>query len=258
MSGQAAATTGGSFAVASIKPNKSGTGQVNFGSQPGGRITATNVSLVDAIRMAYGTAGPFPLNRVVGAAGWLASDRFDIVAKADGDPSLEQIQLMMRALLAERFKLAVHNETRERPIYALVVARSDGRLGPGLKRSDMDCSNPSPSSSCELKNLPGKLTATAIPMETLARTLVSWIDDHREIRDQTGLAGNFGVTLEWTPLQLAPRLPDGPGGVIVPPVDPNGASLFTALQEQLGLKLEPGKDQSDVLVIDHAEHPTEN
>jgi uncharacterized protein (TIGR03435 family) len=255
---QAPATTGRSapaFAVASIKPNKSGTSQVNFGTQPGGRVAATNVSLMDVIRMAYGTAGPFPLNRVLGGAGWIASDRFDIVAKADGDPSLEQVQLMMRSLMAERFKLAMHSETRERPIYSLVVARSDGRLGPGLKRSQIDCTNPPPSSSCELRNLPGKLTATSIPMAALARTLVGWIDDHREIQDQTGLAGYFEVTLEWAPVQLPARLPDG---IIAPAVDPNGASLFTALQEQLGLKLEPGKDQSDVLVIDHAEHRTEN
>jgi hypothetical protein len=124
----------------------------------------------EQLGMAYGTAGPFPLNRVVGAAGWLTSDRFDIVAKADGDPSLEQMQLMMRSLMAERFKLAMHSETRERPIYSLVIARSDRRLGPGLKRSEIDCATPPPSSSCELKNLPGKLMATSIPMETLART----------------------------------------------------------------------------------------
>jgi uncharacterized protein (TIGR03435 family) len=149
MSGQAAAAASGSapaFTVASIKPNKSGTSQVNFGSQPGGRVTATNVSLMDVIRMAYDTAGPFPLSGVVGGTGWMASDRFDIIAKADGDPSLEQLQLMMRSLMAERSKLAVHSEIRERPIYSLVVARTDGRLGPGLKRSEIDCAKPPPSS----------------------------------------------------------------------------------------------------------------
>jgi uncharacterized protein (TIGR03435 family) len=246
--------TSPAFEAASVKPNKSGSLQVNFTPQPGGRLTATNVSLMDLIRMAYGTAGPFPLNRVVGGASWLASDRFDIVAKAEGDSSTEQMQLMMRSLIAERFKVAVHHETRERPIYSLVLARKDGRIGPGLRHSDLDCSGPSPlSRACELSNLPGKLIAASIPMETLARMLVQRVDDHREVRDHTGLAGNFDVTIEWTPSQMPQRVPDG---LVLPPIDPNGPSLFTAIQEQLGLKLEPEKDQSDVLVIDHAEQPT--
>jgi uncharacterized protein (TIGR03435 family) len=79
------------------------------------------------------------------------------------------------------------------------------------------------------------------------------VDDHREVRDHTGLAGNFEVTIEWTPSQMPQRVPDG---LVLPPIDPNGPSLFTAIQEQLGPKLEPEKDQSDVLVIDHAEQPT--
>jgi bla regulator protein blaR1 len=95
-------------------------------------------------------------------------------------------------------------------------------------------------------------------MATLARMLVSWVDDHREVRDQTGLTGTFEVALEWTPDRVSPVPLDAPVevGRAVAVIDPNGPSLFTAVQEQLGLKLQPKKDQADVLVIDHVEQPT--
>jgi uncharacterized protein (TIGR03435 family) len=236
------------FEVASVKPNKSGSPQVNFAPEPGGRFVITNASLMDMVGVAFGTPA-LPRDRVIGEPNWIRSDRFDIVAKAAGNPSREQMQLMLRSLLVERFKLTVHEETRERLFYSLVLAQHDGRLGPKLKRSTVDCSAPdSPSSrrpdSCELKNMPGKVTATSIPMETLARVLVGWVAGNREIRDQTGLAGNFEVALEWLPEGLDPSsAPDLP-------------SLFTALQEQLGLKLESTTGSVDVLVIDHVEPPT--
>ena len=135
------------FEVASIKPNKSGDGRVMLSVQPGGRFTATNVTLRMMIRNAY----QLQEFQITGGPSWISDDRFDIVAKAEagdtmGDPfRAEQNgqpsrgQLMIRALLAERFKLVVHNEDKEMPIYALVLARSDGRLGPQLKQSEVDC-----------------------------------------------------------------------------------------------------------------------
>src|SRR5437773_2416374 len=139
------AAAGPAFEVASVKPNNSGDGRVMFANQPGGRFTATNVTLKMLIRQAYQLQD----FQVVGGPGWMTSDHFDIVAKAEQGtppetPSLDRtgptrIQLMIRALLAERFQLVAHNENRELPIYALVLARSDGKLGPELRKSDVDC-----------------------------------------------------------------------------------------------------------------------
>src|SRR4051794_30265187 len=136
---------GWAFEVAAIKPNNSGDGRVFFQMQPG-RMTMTNVTLKLLIRQAYQLQD----FQITGGPGWLTSDHFDVNAKmpegfvpTPGPPEAGSgpgpVQLMMRALLAERFKLGVHNETRESPIYALIVARSDGKLGPSLKKSDTDC-----------------------------------------------------------------------------------------------------------------------
>jgi len=255
------------FEVASIKPNRSGSNRVNMSLQPGGRFTAINVSLGDLIRMSYGDVGPLQTSRMSGGPRWLNADRFDVIAKADGNPTQDEIKPFVRALLAERFKLVMHHETRQLPFFALVLARADGRLGPHLRRSETDCvqpqGGPPPTSAagtgtlppCQLKNFPGTLSGRGLPIAALARSLVSHVDDHREVRDETGLSGLFDFDLQWTPERVPEPPPDGPA---LPPIDPNGASLFTAIQEQLGLKLAPRKDQIDVLVIDQAEPPTPN
>ena len=171
---------------------------------------------------------------------------------------------MLRALLAERFKLVVHRETRDLPIYVLVMARKDGRLGPRLRPSNVDCSaTPSPAAGgfvaepCKgLRNVPGKATGRAVTIQTLARLMSGWVDDHRPVEDRTGLTGNFDIDLDWTPDRPLPPPPaDAPA---LPQVDANGAGLFTALQEQLGLKVESAKNSIATLVVDHAEDPTEN
>jgi uncharacterized protein (TIGR03435 family) len=130
------------FEVASVKPNKSGDGRIFFQMQPGGRFTATNVPLRELIRFAHG----IQTFQLVGGPDWIGSERFDIMAKAEGDlppsppgGSPGPMQMMVRTLLVERFKLAVHNETRDLPVYALVMARVDGRLGPQLRASQVDC-----------------------------------------------------------------------------------------------------------------------
>ena len=267
------------FEVASIKPNKSGTNQRQFNVEPNGRFTAINVPLADLVRFAYaergpdGILGPLPPNRMSVAATWaggakaLQSDKFDVIATTDPGASQEQVFLMLRALLAERFKLVVHRETRDLPIYALVIARKDGRLGPRLRPSNVDCSavpSDSPTASaaaggfvaepCKgLRNVPGKATGRAVTIPTLARLMSGWVDDHRPVEDRTGLTGNFDIDLDWTPDRPLPA--DAPA---LPATDSNGAGLFTALQEQLGLKVESTKNSIDMLVVDHAEHPTEN
>ena len=270
------------FEVSSIKPNKSGTNQRQVGLGTNGRFTAINVPLADLIRFAYaetepdGVFAPLPPNRLsvaetwVGGATALQSDKFDVVATTDRDTSQQQAFLMLRALLAERFKLVLHRESKDLPIYALVMARKDGRLGPRLRPSHVDCSaapSDSPTASpaaggfvaepCKgLRNVPGKATGRAVTIQTLARLMSGWVDDHRPVEDRTGLTGNFDIDLDWTPDRPLPAPPAG--APALPPVDSYGAGLFTALQEQLGLKVESTKNSIDILVVDHAEPPTEN
>ncbi len=133
------------FEVASVKANKSGDNRIGIGFQPGGRFRATNVPLRELISAAYGTPQPLPAFQILGGPRWIESDRFDIVAKAAGDPqpgpngAPPEMFLMLRNLLAERFQLTVHRDTKEAPIYALVMARGDGKLGPQMHASATDC-----------------------------------------------------------------------------------------------------------------------
>jgi uncharacterized protein (TIGR03435 family) len=162
------------------------------------------------------------------------------------------MKLMTRTLLADRFKLVVHGETREMPIYALVLARRDGTLGPQFHHSTVDCT--ASTARCGAgKTGDFTMHGEAIPMGQLLVGLLPWVD--RFIVDRTGLTGIFDVDLQWTPGRLPPGA-GPPGGP--PPVDPNRPSIFTAVQEQLGLKLESAKGPVDVLVIDHIERPTED
>jgi uncharacterized protein (TIGR03435 family) len=251
------------FEVASVKPNKSGdpNGSTNF--QPGGRYTARNMAVRALIREAYRLQG----FQIVGGPDWVASDRFDIQAKAEGDlPDSadggppQALFLMLRRLLAERFKLTVHNETRELPVYALVMTRSDGKMGPQLREPAIDCRTfdfrnspiPPPGGFCGgIQTGPGRFVGKGATMRQLALNLSPRVA--RIVLDRTGLSGPFDLDLEWTQAAVAPD-PPAAGG---PPAVDVGPSIFTALQEQLGLKLESQKGPVDVLVIDRVEHPTE-
>jgi uncharacterized protein (TIGR03435 family) len=258
------------FEVASIKKNTSGDTRWNYEMQPGGRFRATRVSLANLISIAYGTPFPLPGFLVVGGPNWITTDRFDVLGKAEGNPTHDTFPLMLRPLLAERFQLRVHHETRERDIVALVMAKSDRRLGPHLRRTDLDCTfkgdtPPAPvtpaspaASPCIDRNYPGQLTSSSITMPVLARLLMLWVEGRREVRDETGLTGSFEVTLNWTPDRVPQQPLDAPPeiGRAVAAIDPNGPSLLTAVQEQLGLKLESIKGPVDVVVIDHVEQPT--
>jgi uncharacterized protein (TIGR03435 family) len=238
------------FDVASVKTNKTGSSRAGS-SRSGGRWTAVNMPAAGLFLLAY----PSRTDELVGAPSWARSERFDVDARASFEPSPEQERMMLRALLADRFKFAAHFETRERPTYNLVIARADGRLGPQLRRIDLDCATykpqtPAPGTSnppatdaapCSFRMLAG-LTVT---MVSGGRTLQSLADSisasaGRPVFDKTGLAGYFAFTLEHSDSST-----DGP-------------SLFTALQEQLGLKLEPTRGPVEVLVIDHVERPTED
>jgi uncharacterized protein (TIGR03435 family) len=269
------------FEVASIKANKSGDGRSFLGNPPGGRFSATNMPLRALIAFAYGTPQPLPNFRIIGGPSWIDSDRFDINAKASIElqpgptgPS-PQLPLMLRALLAERFKLVVHNEARELPLYELVMARSDARPGSQLRKSDVDCAalrasrqgggapppppQPGERLQCGMFASPFSVVGGSVNMSQFTTLLARMVN--RTVVDKTGLTGNFDINLTFTPDQPA----KAPGAASDQPiringvdVDPNGPSLFTALQEQLGLKLESQKGPVDVVVIDSVDHPTED
>jgi uncharacterized protein (TIGR03435 family) len=210
--------------------------------------------------------------RIVGGPGWIDSERYNIDAKAStefqfapGGPPQEAL-LMLRSLLEERFKLVAHREAREMPIFELVVARKDGRLGPGLHKSSVDCDalfaggraaappspplQPNEAPPCRMIGGPARTIAAGVTMQQLAANLSNHLQ--RFVVDKTGLNERFDFNIGWTPDQLPTSAPP-PG---IPPVDPNGPPLVTALQEQLGLKVEAARGPVDVLVIDGVEHPT--
>ncbi len=262
------------FEVASVRPNTSGDNKVGIDIQPGGRATAVNVPLAMIIRNAY-RLQEFQL---VGAPDWISTERYDITAKADREfpppmpgGELSPAQLMFQSLLEERFKLAVHRETRELPVYALLVARTDGKLGPQLKPSTLDCAafnaarragtapeppKPGAPPLCNIRIGFGQLTGTGFPLSNLASSIVQFVQ--RSVVDRTGLSGAYDFELKWTPDQLPPRpgMPaDQPFRMNGVEIDPNGPSIFTAVQEQLGLKLDAQRGPVEVLVIDHVERP---
>lgn len=256
------------FEVASVKANNSGTPNVQIGLQPGGRFTATNVPLRQLIIFAYQLQN----FQIVDAPDWTRNERFDILAKAEAPVApaplgtVGPIQLMMRSLLAERFALKTHTETRELPIYELRVVRSGGQLGPQLKPSTVDCAQvggrrgggppapPAPGErpTCGLMGGFGQIRAGSMGMSELARNLSGQVQ--RVVIDRTGLTGRYDFDLTFTPDQIPQGPP--PPGVPAPTFDLNGPSIFTALQEQLGLKLESTRGPVEVLVIDSVSRPT--
>jgi bla regulator protein blaR1 len=252
-SGPRAQSTNG-FDVASVKPNMSGAPGLDIDTQPGGRLTITNASLRNLITFAYRIQD----NQLVGGPDWQRTARFDVVAKAEKAATTEELLVMLRPLLGERFKLAVHHESRELPIYALVVQRADGRTGGQLKTSDVDCSGlpGTGSRGCAFSVSFGNIRARGMPVARLAAALSPFAG--RIVVDRTGISGPHDFDLTWTPDQFRGRQ-TAPGEQ--PPqvngriVDANGPSLFTAIQEQLGLKLESTTGPVDVLVIDGAERP---
>jgi uncharacterized protein (TIGR03435 family) len=226
------------FDVASIKPSRSDQGRSSM-QVSAGRIRMENVSLKKVILAAYG----IPDDREYALVGpdWLTTEHFDLQAKFPANTAMEQVRLMTQALLAERFELALHRETRQLPIYALVVAKN----GPKIHAAQ----DGQPGTS----NGPGRLDATKITMQKLADLLA--LTTGQQVVDATGLSGAFDFKLEWSPDEMQKkRSPDE-----TPDIGASGPSIFSALQEQLGLKLEGRKGPVEILVVDHIEKtPTEN
>ena len=252
------------FEVASIRRNVSGNQQGGglAAPQPGGRFIALGATLQ---RLAGDAYPDLRVYEVVGGPAWIAADRFDINARADGDRPPDVIRRMLWQLLTERFKLVVHTETREVPVYTMTLARGDRKTGPRLRESDAKCAaearNYIPTMAtgavppCGDFRLSARtLTARGMTMDRLADRLEGRVG--RPVLDRTALGGAFDIDIEWSSdlgLRQAP-----PGAAGAGELSPDGLSLFTALQEQLGLRLEPGRGSVNILVIDSAQQPEEN
>jgi uncharacterized protein (TIGR03435 family) len=286
--------------VASVK--KSGDG---FGAQmriAPGMISARGVPVRLLMRQAFGQLQDFQL---VGGPDWINSDRFDIEAKIEGGGlmSPQIVQSVLRQILEERFALKTHRETRELPIYALVLSRSDGRLGPNLKPTSDECAamisqrgrgpapgpdgrggvavgrggpppdgrggpgragGPPPTLDFDAPPVCGRrgggfgrLRAGGTTMADFAAMISGTAQ--RVVVDKTGLTGYYDISLTYTPANdQLPQGPPPPGAPAPPPIDPDGPTFFTAIQEQLGLKLDNQRGPVEVVVIDSIQPPTEN
>jgi len=260
------------FEVASVKANKSGDSNGRLQGLPGGRVLATNMPVRPIITFAYQVAG----YQLIGGPGWLTTDRYDLNAKMEDNASAtpavpganapNPMQLALQRLLEDRFKLKVHHETREMDIYALVLARPGGSPGPGLKPTTTDCAAvaaaaaaaaregkpPPPFGApgqpfCGIQGSTGKIRFGGLPAVSFPAAFSG--PAGRMVVDRTGLTGSWDFELTFA---VEARGPDAP------PPDPNAPSFFTAIQEQLGLKLESTKGPVDVLVIDGVEKPVED
>jgi len=261
------------FDVASIKPTPPSDDKTLIRQLPDG------TSFHGApVRMVIQTAFGIDDNRIVDAPSWVSASRFDIEAKVapEDAPSLNKLKgaernAMLIPLLTERFHMKYHHETRERPIYALVVAKS----GPKLTKGEPDPPDGFKPDNGEPKDpakeyykimaTPGHIEADSMPMFVLADVLSRMHALGRIVIDKTGLTGNYNFTLRWTPDNALPPLDTySPGSLesglahTQSAADTAPSSLVTAIQEQLGLRLEPKKENLDVIVIDHIELPSPN
>ena len=274
------------YEVATIKPSSEEDGRIRMMMTPDG-AEFNGIQMQMLLQQAFGVER----DRIFGAPDWARSKRFDIATKVAPEDApkldnlkMEQRRAMLLPLLEERFALKYHHESRELPMYSLVIAKS----GPKLKESTVPVTPPpgAPAASDGrvtpdrpggpeglggpprdrggnpgmMRMGPGGIDAQGGGMQFLAHALSALVG--RSVVDKTGLTGNYDYSLHWTPDESStPRV--GPGGTLAPPqedapVDPNGTTLFTALDEQLGLKLQSEKGKVDVIVIDHIDLPTEN
>jgi bla regulator protein BlaR1 len=246
------------FEVASVRPSAGSDGRIFVQLLPGGGLRISGATLNFLLTLAYEVRS----FQISGGTGWVNSDRFDIVAKPDrsagsedapSDPRQitekqyqtmqEQMRPRLQVLLADRFQLRLHHETREEPVYALVVGTSGTKLQQSNSFRGVHIGR-------------GQLTGSGATLEMLTAALAGQLG--RPVLDRTGLKGVFDFKLEWTPDAAQAGGPSPPAVDAPSPADLNGPSIFTAMQEQLGLKLDSTKGPVEVLVIDHVEKPSEN
>lgn len=258
---QSASGTALTFDVASVKPSNPDGRNVMIHLTPGGGVNVTNTPLKVLIGIAYDIR-PFQIS---GGPDWIGTERFDIQGKVDGGESQPDLfrmndadrrktekamQERLRSLLAERFQLVTRKETKEMPAYVLTVAKG----GHKLKPAPDNVTGPH-----GMRMQRGRVEATSSTLEMVTRAISNELG--RPVLDQTGLTGKFDFTLEWTPEMGGGGLlggGDGPGGAPPASTDSSGPSIFTALQEQLGLKLESRKAPVEIVVIERVEKPSAN
>jgi uncharacterized protein (TIGR03435 family) len=261
-----------SFEVASIKPDRSGDMRFFVRWQPG-RFNATGMTVKFLITIAYDVKD----FQVSGGPGWVNSERYDVEAKEPDSIAQEMDKLpreqwrqlaesMLQSLLADRFQLKLTRGTKDMPAYALVVAKNGPKLHE-VKLEDTPAAAPSGPGGHPhgpmMRMQPGELNGQGVGLSFLASVLSQQLG--RQVLDQTGLKGNYDLTLKWTPEQGEEMMMKGPGPGggpppegAPPPPDASGPSIFTAVEEQLGLKLQATKAPAEALVIDHVEKPSEN
>jgi uncharacterized protein (TIGR03435 family) len=250
------------FEVASVKPGDPNAQRASVGFPPG-RFVQNDMNLLSAFMMAFGVR-PYQITPI---PDFIVRERFTINAKAPDGAARQDLPLMVRALFIDRFKLRYHVERKEEDAYVLVMARRDGRFGPQLRASPIDCPNrlaaqrdkqdvpplPPGAAECGVRNGPGTINFGGMPFSMLVQMLSN--QTGRQVVDHTGITGNVDVELHWSLQVTAPR---ANADVTAPVVTDDGLPIFSAIQEQIGLKLENGKAPVDHLVIDHIERPSEN
>jgi uncharacterized protein (TIGR03435 family) len=255
LGGQFAAQELGQFEVVSIKRHVTLEASGGTRTLPDGTFIMTNQTIESIIR----GAAPVPVREVIGAPDWVKYERYDVTTKPPAGATPEQRREMTRRMFADRMKLVAHVEERERETFALVLARSDGRLGPNLKPSTLDCS-PRPvdpkapltapeldvRKSCGLMVSATSIVSGGITIDRLLPSIGGMAGGL--VNNRTGLQGVYAVELTFSPGGLTPDEKRGDE----PP------QFLTALQEQLGLRLQPEKTMVPVLVIDSIQRPSEN
>lgn len=245
------------FDVVSIRPNPTTNPQMIIRTPPGGGLNASAVTPRFLIRYAYAIDNSL----IVSVPAWAESTRFDVVATGKAD-SLDGTREMVRALLADRFHLRAHLETREMPVYVLTTQRADRRLGAQIRESRVPCIPREPTAArpappeilppsseampCELRNALGHISGGSARIEDLVQSMSAAMS--RKVLDRTGLSGPFDLVLNYTP---DPVLLQSPG-------DADSTPIVTALKEQLGLEMNAAREPIEVLVVDSIDPPTPN
>jgi len=234
------------FEVASVKPNTSGDRWESVSPTTGGKLTAKNVTVAWLVKTAY-RVEPF---QVAGLPAWANTERFDVLARAaDGNTTPEQIRQMIQSLLADRFQMAMHKEDREQPTYSLMTAKN----GPKLKKAAKDvCVESTMEHPCGGFRIykRSQMWGETVTVKQFAAELTYMMG--RMVVDKTGIPGLFDIRVEWTPEQFGPE-----PGTEVKPEEAN-ATLFTSVQEQLGLRLVSEKAPVETIIVDRVSHPAAN
>jgi len=258
------------FETASVKRAAPDETRRGARTSPGGRVDIANMTLRTLVRIAYESDTLLMPEQIVGGPAWIDEEKYNIVAKSEGDLGRatgadrpKRLQAMIQSLLEERFKLRVHTEMRQADVFALVLANKDGRLGPQLQESNVECYTAppppgtpvDPARRCGFGNPVGRMRGIGVTMSQVAGGMSGSPSVGRLVVDRTGLTGRYNLNLEFVPSVI----PGPTGSTPIPnPNADSGANIFTAVQKQLGLKLQAEKRPIEHLVIDGAERPTED